>query len=85
MDPNKLELRERIKKRESTEVSAALLSVANLCVVILTEITFRGSCQSKGGHPLRDLAHNAGDKIQAFDMTQIFTDNIRRLSGKVGW
>lgn len=72
MEPNKRGLRARIKKRESGEVSAALLSVANLCVVILTEFTFRGFCLSKGGHPLRDLAQNAGNQVQAADFAQFF-------------
>ena len=61
MMPDKHAWRARIKKRKGGEMGVVLLYVANLCVVMLTEITFRGFCLSKGGHPLRDLAHPLGD------------------------
>jgi len=80
MKPNKRRPRERIKKRKSGEMGVVLLNAANLCVAILTEITFRGYCLSKGGHVLRDLAQSPGEQIQATDISHIFTDNIRRGS-----
>jgi len=80
--PDKHGWRERIKKRKSVKMGVVLLNAANLRATILTQITFRDFCLSKGGHPLRDLAKNAGDQRQAIDIKQFFTDNMRRRSGK---
>ncbi len=64
-------------------MSVVLLNFTNLCVAILTEITFHGFSLSNGGHLLRDLAQNVGNQTQAIDITYVFADNICRR-GRLG-